>query len=191
MSDRPSHNLGGLDIDLARRIDEVCRQLGADVRERRQPRIDDPPLGLVTRVRRVTVVAFHRIKLNLPAFELRSTEVARQPLDVNPPWMLVDVPEYPQFSAQYTLYAQDIAALQRVFSHDLIGALERRRGWCVEGLGPWFIAYHHKGPETFLSLMALIVPDLQPKSLECAEPEDLDARLNTARHLFLFMTTKR
>jgi hypothetical protein len=27
MSDRPSHNLGGLDIDMARRIDEVCRRL--------------------------------------------------------------------------------------------------------------------------------------------------------------------
>ena len=41
MSDRPSHNLGGLDIDLARRIDEVCRRFEADWREGRQPRIDD------------------------------------------------------------------------------------------------------------------------------------------------------
>ena len=31
MSDRPSHNLGGLDIDLARRIDEVCRRFEADL----------------------------------------------------------------------------------------------------------------------------------------------------------------
>ena len=30
MSDRPSDNLGGLDIDLARRIDEVCRRFEAD-----------------------------------------------------------------------------------------------------------------------------------------------------------------
>ena len=41
MSDRPSHNLGGLDIDLARRIDEVCRRFEADWRAGRQPRIDD------------------------------------------------------------------------------------------------------------------------------------------------------
>ena len=41
MSDRPSHNLGGLDIDLARRIDEVCRRFEADWREGRQPRIED------------------------------------------------------------------------------------------------------------------------------------------------------
>ena len=26
MTDRPSHNLDGLDINLARRIDEVCRR---------------------------------------------------------------------------------------------------------------------------------------------------------------------
>ena len=41
MSDRPSHNLDGLDIDLARRIDEVCRRFEADWREGRRPRIED------------------------------------------------------------------------------------------------------------------------------------------------------
>jgi eukaryotic-like serine/threonine-protein kinase len=41
MSDRPSDNLGGLDIDLARRIDEVCRRFEADWRAGRQPRIED------------------------------------------------------------------------------------------------------------------------------------------------------
>jgi hypothetical protein len=41
MSDRPSHNFDGLNIDLVRRIDEVCRRFEADVREGRQPRIDD------------------------------------------------------------------------------------------------------------------------------------------------------
>ncbi len=41
MSDRPSHNLDGLDINLARRIDEVCRRFEADWQEGRQPRIDD------------------------------------------------------------------------------------------------------------------------------------------------------
>jgi hypothetical protein len=41
MSDRPSHNLSGLDIDLARRIDEVCRRFEAAWREGRQPRIED------------------------------------------------------------------------------------------------------------------------------------------------------
>jgi len=41
MTDRPSHNLDGLDINLARRIDEVCRQFEADWRKGRQPRIED------------------------------------------------------------------------------------------------------------------------------------------------------
>jgi len=41
MSDRPSHNLGGLDIDLARRIDEICRRFEAGCREGRRPRIED------------------------------------------------------------------------------------------------------------------------------------------------------
>ena len=41
MTDRPSQNLDGLDIDLARRIDEVCRRFEADWREGHQPRIED------------------------------------------------------------------------------------------------------------------------------------------------------
>ena len=41
MNDHPSDNLSGLDIDLARRIDEVCRRFEADWREGRQPRIED------------------------------------------------------------------------------------------------------------------------------------------------------
>jgi len=41
MTDRPSHNLDGLEIDLARRIDGVCRRFEADWRAGRQPRIED------------------------------------------------------------------------------------------------------------------------------------------------------
>ena len=41
MSDRPSDNIAGMDIDLARRIDEVCRRFEANWREGRQPRVAD------------------------------------------------------------------------------------------------------------------------------------------------------
>jgi serine/threonine-protein kinase len=41
MSDPASHNLGGLDIDLARRIDEVCRRFEADWRAGHQPRVEE------------------------------------------------------------------------------------------------------------------------------------------------------
>ncbi len=41
MSDRPSHNLSGLDIDLARCIDAVCRQFEVDWRAGGQPRCED------------------------------------------------------------------------------------------------------------------------------------------------------
>jgi hypothetical protein len=144
----------------------------------------------VSRVLRVTVVAFRRTKLDLPAFELRSADVARKPLDDDPPWVLVELPEHPRFCAHYNLFAQDIAALEPVFSHALINALERRRGWCLEGLGPWLIAYHHNGPNAPLRFEPFGRP--RRERLECTEPEDLEARLNTARHLlFQFMTVKR
>jgi WD40 repeat protein len=41
MNDQPSDNLDGLDIDLARRINKVCRRFEADWRKGRQPRIED------------------------------------------------------------------------------------------------------------------------------------------------------
>ena len=41
MSHRTSDNLGGLDIDLVRRIDQACRRFEAEWREGRQPRLDD------------------------------------------------------------------------------------------------------------------------------------------------------
>jgi WD40 repeat protein len=47
MSARPSHNLDGMEIDLARRIDEVCRRFEADWREERQPRIDDSEVDAI------------------------------------------------------------------------------------------------------------------------------------------------
>jgi eukaryotic-like serine/threonine-protein kinase len=41
MSDKPDSNLEGLDLDLVRRIDAICRQFEADWRAGRQPRLDD------------------------------------------------------------------------------------------------------------------------------------------------------
>ena len=41
MSDRPSGNFGGLEIDVGRRIDAVCRRFEADSLARREPRVED------------------------------------------------------------------------------------------------------------------------------------------------------
>jgi hypothetical protein len=41
MSDKPDSNLEGLDLDLVRRIDAICRQFEADWRAGRQPRLED------------------------------------------------------------------------------------------------------------------------------------------------------
>src|SRR5262245_36679594 len=41
MSERPGHDLSGLEIDLVRRIDAVCRRFEGDWRGGRQPRLRD------------------------------------------------------------------------------------------------------------------------------------------------------
>ena len=53
MSDRPSQNLDGLDFDLARRIDAVCRRFEADWREGRHPRIEDFVVDISQEFRRM------------------------------------------------------------------------------------------------------------------------------------------
>jgi len=50
MSERPSHNLDGLDIDLARLIHVICRCFEIDWPQRRQPRMEDN-LGICRRGR--------------------------------------------------------------------------------------------------------------------------------------------
>ncbi len=41
MSDQPGQNPGGLEIEMARRIDAICRRFEADLREGRHPRVQD------------------------------------------------------------------------------------------------------------------------------------------------------
>jgi eukaryotic-like serine/threonine-protein kinase len=69
MSDRPSHNLSGLDIDLARRIDEVCRRFEAAWREGCQPCIDDYLVDLPVEGRPAL-----RAELSVLERELRQSE---------------------------------------------------------------------------------------------------------------------
>jgi eukaryotic-like serine/threonine-protein kinase len=80
MSDRPSLNLDGLDIDLVRRIDDVCRQLEADVREGRQRRIDDY-LADVPDERRPAL----RAELSALERELRPSDETVARADSSPP----------------------------------------------------------------------------------------------------------
>jgi len=54
---------------------------------------------------------------------------------------------------------------------------EAARGVCLEGLGEWCIAYHYHQARTFWTF--------RPSGFEyCTDPDQLAARLETARHLF-------
>jgi hypothetical protein len=133
--------------------------------------------GFGESILRVTVIAIRRGKLRLPAFELRPAPIAEQPLDDDPPWLRVELPEQPRFAERYTLYGQDPAELERIFSHDLVNTLERDPTWCLEGLGEWFIAYRNYTAEGFWSM--------RPSGLEFSiKPDELSAWLKTAHHLF-------
>ena len=88
MSDRPSENLGGLEIDLARRIDDVCRRFERDARDGRHPRVEDY-LGDVSAEGRAAL----RAELEALERELRQSDDQVAPPEASPP--TAPVPQAP------------------------------------------------------------------------------------------------
>ncbi len=80
MSDRPSENLGGMEIDLARRVDEICRRFEADWRARCEPRIDDYLIDVSEEARPAL-----RAELEALERELRQSEETVARLEAVPP----------------------------------------------------------------------------------------------------------
>jgi hypothetical protein len=74
MSDQPGSNLGGLDIGLARRIDEVCRRFEAAWQEGHQPRVDDYLVDVLEEGRPAL-----RAELSALECELRQSKPTRPP----------------------------------------------------------------------------------------------------------------
>jgi serine/threonine protein kinase len=98
MSDRPSDNLGGLDIGLARQIDAVCRRFEAARRTGCQPRIDDYLVDVVDEGRpalRAELEALERdlrqAEENLPRPEA-SSATTPEPLPAPPSSTVAEAP---------------------------------------------------------------------------------------------------
>jgi hypothetical protein len=125
----------------------------------------------------MTVFAFRRPTLHLPAFELRPADLAEKPPDDGLGETAVELVGKPRFADRYTLCGRHTAKNERMFGDALVNALERESGWCLEGLGEWCIAYHYHQARTFWTF--------RPSGFEyCTDPDQLAARLETARHLF-------
>jgi hypothetical protein len=131
--------------------------------------------------RHMTVIAIGHTKLGVPAFELRPATVAGRPLEDDPPWERIELTNRPRFAAIFTLYAQDPDRLRPIFTSALVDELERDVGWCLEGLGAWFIAYR-------------VRRGWRPWSLGRGDFESfpapglLAARIKTAEHLCRLVT---
>jgi hypothetical protein len=131
--------------------------------------------------RHMTVIAIGHPKLGVPAFELRPATVAGPPLEDDPPWQRIELTNRPRFAAIFTLYAQNLARLRPIFTSALVDELERDPGWCLEGLGEWFIAYR-------------VRRDRRPWSSGRGDfesfpaPHLLAARIKTAEHLCRLVT---
>jgi len=82
MSDRPSHNLKGLDIDLVRRIDAVCRRFEADWRAGARHPLDDYLAEIPDKAR-----AALRAELEALERELRPSEETVVRPEAGPPTM--------------------------------------------------------------------------------------------------------
>jgi hypothetical protein len=131
----------------------------------------------------MTVFAFRRHPLHLPAFVLLPAKIGERLQDDDLLPTRVELSGKPRFAERYTLRAQHTAELERVFSDQVVNALERETGWCLEGLGEWCIAYHCHG-KGFWTLRLSQFED-------CARPDQLSELFEVAHHLFRQMTARR
>jgi hypothetical protein len=133
----------------------------------------DPPLFM-------TVFAFRRHALHLPAFVLLPTKIGERLPDDDLLPTRIELSGKPRFAERYTLRAQHSAELERVFNDKVVSALEREPGWCLEALGEWCIAYHCHGKGFWT---------LRPSQFEdCSGPDQLSALFERAHHLFRQMS---
>jgi hypothetical protein len=140
-----------------------------------RPQPADPPLFM-------TVFAFRRHALHLPAFVLLPARIGERLQDDDLLPTRVELSGELRFPERYTLRVQHTAELERVFSDQVMSALERDPGWCLEGLGEWCLAYHCHGKGFWT---------LRPSPFEdCASPDQLSALFEVAHHLFQQMTAR-
>ena len=125
----------------------------------------------------LTVFAFRQPARHLPVFELRPAFLAKDENANEPREPRLELAGKPQFAERYTLRGRHAAEIESVFSDALVSALERESGWCLESMGEWCIAYRYYQATTFWTF--------RPSRFEyCADPDQLAARLETARSLF-------
>jgi hypothetical protein len=132
----------------------------------------------------MTIFAFRRSTWHFPTFELRPADLAEMrpydPQGTTP----VNPARKTRFAGRYMLHSRHPAEIEHAFSDELKTALERESGWCLEGLGEWFIAYRFRQARTFWTF--------HPSGFEsCTDPDQLAARLETAQHLFGLIGGKR
>ncbi len=120
MGDHPSNNLGGLDIQVARRIDEVCRSFEADWRQERQPRIEDY-LGFVPEegraALRAELEALHQeLKDQKAIRDIPAAQAATRPNSIAeaPTIAPAFAPTLPQPAAARSSACDDATAVRRV-----------------------------------------------------------------------------
>jgi hypothetical protein len=138
------------------------------------------------RVRRsiaVTVYAFGRRRLELPAFELRPTASAETQPDDDAAWPLVVLSGKRQLAERYMLRSPHWAEVERILRDDVVAALVQDPWWCLEALGEWCIAYRYHHATTFWTM--------RPSGFEyCTNQDELSARLETARRLYALIAAR-
>ncbi len=124
----------------------------------------------------MTVFAFRHPTRQLPAFSLRPTFLANEAPGDETGERTIELTGQPRFAERFTLRGRHPAEIKSVFSDALVSALEREPLWCLESSGEWCIAYHYYQARTFWTF--------RPSGFEyCTNPDQLAARLATARHL--------
>ncbi|MBN1782149.1 hypothetical protein JW948_13535 [bacterium] len=107
---------------------------------------------------RQTVFLFHSSRLNLPYFEVRP-EYFFHKIGKAFGYQDINFEQYPEFSKKYLLKGREPAAIQNMFTQEVVSFFEREKRICAESGGQTLIVFYagkRVSPETLFEKLEIV-----------------------------------
>ena len=124
----------------SKRVRNLMQKDGIDSKEAIFDYIYTTGSGKNRSVHRQTVYLFHSERLRLPAFAVRPEHLFHK-IGQMFGYQDIDFEQFPEFSKKFILRGKDEAAIEKLFTQDVIGCFQQDKRVCAESAGKVLIVY--------------------------------------------------
>ncbi|MBN2104648.1 hypothetical protein JW835_11465 [bacterium] len=124
----------------SKRVQNFMQKSGLDSEEAIFDYIYTTGSGKNRSIHRQTVYLFHSDRLHLPVFAVRPEHVFHKIRQIFG-YQDIDFKQYPEFSKKFILRGKDEAAIDKIFTQDVIACFLHEKKLCVESAGKDLIIY--------------------------------------------------